>query len=551
MKLIYTFLRESKGLVTIAIAAAFLSGVLSTAVVALIHSLADDALPPSSEALGKFLGLCALVIAAQLLSEFLLLRLSQDTVFSLRVKMSRRILSAPLRRLEQLGTPRLLATITGDVNSVSQAVTLSPLLCMYVAIIFASMGYMLWLDWQVFIGFIIFFGAGLFIYWAAAKQGERFISQAREDSDTLFSALRGLTEGAKELKLNLKRRESFLTRLLEAPAESVRAHNVQGHMTYRSAGVFGRMIFLGIFGLLLFLVPRVLSVETSTITGYIIALLYMNMPLTGLFNTLPTLGAARVALRKIQSLGLTLEEETEPMEWWHRPGRVDGWSSVRLEGVAHTYYREVEDDRFTLGPIDLEVRPGELLFVVGGNGSGKTTLAKILTGLYVPEGGRIRIDGRVVDDETLDEYRQHFSMVFTNFYLFDELLGFEEEDGLDQRAREYIERLHLHHKVQVKEGKLSTTDLSQGQRKRLALLNAYLEDRPIYVFDEWAADQDPVFKEVFYRQLLPELRERGKAVVVISHDDRYYDVADRIVKLEEGKLAVPQSVPTGSRAASR
>jgi putative ATP-binding cassette transporter len=126
-------------------------------------------------------------------------------------------------------------------------------------------------------------------------------------------------------------------------------------------------------------------------------------------------------------------------------------------------------------------------------------------------------------------------VVFSDFFLFDSLLGLEVPEG-DARPEEYLERLLLHHKVKIEGGTLSTLDLSQGQRKRLALLTAYLEDRPIYLFDEWAADQDPEFKEVFYRHLLPDLKARGKTVVVISHDDRYYDAGDRLVRLDSGGL---------------
>ena len=107
---------------------------------------------------------------------------------------------------------------------------------------------------------------------------------------------------------------------------------------------------------------------------------------------------------------------------------------------------------------------------------------------------------------------------------------------LDKRAGEYLHQLELDHVVTVKDGVFSTVKLSRGQRKRLALLTAYLEDRPIYVFDEWAADQDPVFRRIFYLRLLPELKARGKTVVAITHDDRYFGDADRIVKLEEGKV---------------
>ncbi|MFY9571046.1 MAG: ABC transporter ATP-binding protein, partial [Blastocatellia bacterium] len=103
-------------------------------------------------------------------------------------------------------------------------------------------------------------------------------------------------------------------------------------------------------------------------------------------------------------------------------------------------------------------------------------------------------------------------------------------------ARDYLARLELDNKLEINDGVLSTTNLSQGQRKRLALLTAYMEDRAVYVFDEWAADQDPLFKRVFYYHLLPDLKARGKMVLVISHDDQYYHVADRIVKLEYGKI---------------
>jgi putative ATP-binding cassette transporter len=180
---------------------------------------------------------------------------------------------------------------------------------------------------------------------------------------------------------------------------------------------------------------------------------------------------------------------------------------------------------------------------VGGNGSGKTTLAKLLTGLYAPDGGDIRFDGQLITDQNREWYSQHFSVVFSDFFLFDSLLGLKRQvSNLDATARDYLVQLQLDHKVQVKDGNLSTTSLSQGQRKRLALLTAYLEDRPIYIFDEWAADQDPMFKEVFYDRLLPELRAKGKTVIVISHDDRYYHVADRIIKLDYGQLVDSEEV---------
>ena len=212
--------------------------------------------------------------------------------------------------------------------------------------------------------------------------------------------------------------------------------------------------------------------------------------------------------------------------------------------MTFAYPFDSEGRRFVLGPLDLELRRGELVFVIGGNGSGKSTLMKVLTGMYGQEQGTIRLDGVAVTERNREWYRRHFSAVFTDFYLFDSLLGMDESD-LDKRATRGLEELELDDKVQVSDGVFSTTALSQGQRKRLALLTAFLEDRPIYVLDEWAADQDPHYREIFYRHLLPDLKARGKAIVVISHDDRYYHLGDRIVKLEDGKLVPSPRVAAG------
>ncbi|BAZ88494.1 cyclic peptide transporter [Dolichospermum compactum NIES-806] len=188
------------------------------------------------------------------------------------------------------------------------------------------------------------------------------------------------------------------------------------------------------------------------------------------------------------------------------PHTLTNWHSLQLINVNHTYYTDKEDKSFILGPINLTLYPQELVFIVGGNGSGKSSLGKLITGLYIPEQGEIILDETLITENNREWYRQHFSVVFSDFYLFEELLGLENNHNLDIQAQKYLEKLQLDHKVKIENGQLSTTSLSQGQRKRLALLTAYLENRPIYLFDEWAADQDPLFKDIFYTQLLPELK---------------------------------------------
>jgi putative ATP-binding cassette transporter len=190
---------------------------------------------------------------------------------------------------------------------------------------------------------------------------------------------------------------------------------------------------------------------------------------------------------------------------------------------------------FMLGPISLELRPGELVFIIGGNGSGKSTLVKVLSGLYQPLRGDVRLAGTMITDGNREWYREHFSVVFSDFHLFRRLLG-QSDSQVERLAPHYLRLLQLDQKVTLHNRTFSTLDLSQGQRKRLALVTAYLEDRAIYLFDEWAADQDPQYKEVFYKTLLPDLRARGKTVIVITHDDRYFHLGNQVIKLDDGKV---------------
>jgi putative ATP-binding cassette transporter len=256
-------------------------------------------------------------------------------------------------------------------------------------------------------------------------------------------------------------------------------------------------------------------------------------PMENIVNDLPVLSRASIALQKIESLGLFLASRAEVSAVPPPPN--SSWQELELKAVTYPYKGEQEDRNFILGPINLTLHPGEIVFIVGGNGSGKSTLAKLITGLYIPDVGEIWLNGTLVSEQNREWYRQHFSVVFSDFYLFESLLGLENTN-LDTQAQKYLTQLQLDHKVKVENGKLSTTALSQGQRKRLALLTAYLENRPIYLFDEWAADQDPSFKEIFYTQFLSQLKNEGKTVLVISHDDHYFYLADRLVKLDYGKV---------------
>jgi putative ATP-binding cassette transporter len=532
MKLISFLLKSSPRIVVVAAVAAFVAGVSNTFLLASINAELSQTGALTTHPGRAFVALCGVMLLSRCASFILLAHLARGAIFDLRMRLSRRIIAAPLRQLEQLGAPRLLATLTDDVPAISGALTAVPLLCMHSGIVLTCLIYLAWLSWTVFLGVLCLMAFGVLSYYIPFTKALGYLQASRRDWDALLKHLRALTEGAKELKLHRRRRDAFFDECLEATADSVRHNGVRGDSIYAVAAGWGQLLAFVLLGALLFLAPEFGYASRAMLIGYSLVVLNIMTPLEVIMSIVPALGRADVAIRKVEDLGLSLRSEARENLM---PAVAGVYESLELKGVTHSYRREGVEDNFVFGPVDLSFRPAELVFLVGGNGSGKTTLAKLLTGLYVPETGEVRLDGAVVNGETREHYRQLFSTVFADFYLFDSLLGLQVPD-LDEQARYYLAQLQLEHKVRVKDKKFSTTELSQGQRKRLALLTAYLEDRPFYVFDEWAADQDPHFKEIFYLQLLPELKANGKTVLVISHDDRYYHVADRIIRLDYGKL---------------
>ena len=540
MNLFYFLLHSSGKMLAIAIFTGFLSGSSSAGLIALISRAASRE-PGSSLAMTGlyFIGLVIIVLISSIIAQITLIRLSQNAVLQLRMHLSRQILASKLSHLEQLGNNRLLATLTEDVQSVADGVYQMPFLFINLAIVLGCLTYITWLSWSVIVMVIAIAIVAIGSCQWLLNRGTKMLALARADQDILYKHLGSLTQGIKELKLHYQRRQIFLEKQLHSTVNRFRRHNVGGLTLFATTSSWGQLIFFFALGFVIFILPHFMTITPQTFSGYILTFTYLMLPMDNIISQLPIFSQANIALKKIESLGLSLASRSEILIV--PPEHKSSWHYLQLNDVTHTYQTEDPDKHFTLGPINLKFSPQEIVFIVGGNGSGKSTLAKLITGLYIPEAGDIMFDGEPIIEENLEWYRQHFSVVFSDFYLFEDLLGLEDPN-LDGQAQKYLKLLQLDHKVKVQNGRLSTTALSQGQRKRLALLTAYLEDRQIYLFDEWAADQDPIFKESFYCELLPHLREQGKTILVISHDDHYFHLADRIIKLDYGQIEYEQDL---------
>jgi putative ATP-binding cassette transporter len=547
MEMIQSWLWSARWRLAGALGTSLCSGFCGATQVAIINqTLVAEAAQLPALAL-EFTVASVLVLVTRWLSHSQFAALSQRTLARLRQHISHQLAHAPLPQLETLGAAGTLAVLTEDVSTLSGFLVVLPRLATSAAILSGCLGYLGLLSWQVFAFTVVIVACVSIGYHWVHTRAIGLLRAARRNEDVLFRHFRALFAGAKELRLHERRREHFLSRLVAGSIESIRALRSRGLTLQIGAGSLGTFLFFALIGLVLFVLGPWLASDASVRSGYAVVLLYLLLPLDTVLGSLPALGRAQVAFENIRRVSAQLPAGNGAAAG-AGPVPATRFERVELRGVVHRYRSERDGHGFILGPIDLELRRGEVVFLIGGNGSGKSTLAKLLVGLYAPEVGQVRLNGGTVCDTSQQGYRSHFAAIFSDFFLFEGLLGVEGEE-LDARARELLVRLDLAHRVSVTNGVFSTTDLSDGQRKRLALLVAWLEDRAAYVFDEWAADQDPNYKEVFYRELLPSLKAAGKAVLVITHDDRYFDLADRCFKLDSGKLTeAPQSLQTGQPA---
>jgi len=524
-------IRQSRHLLAAAVLASIVSGVCSVLLVVQINTALTAVSGARASLAWTFAAVAVVAMLSHMMSAVLFERLTQHAYAEMRRFISARVIATDYRRLEEIGGPKVQSALSEHSGRVADFFVSAPTILINAVVVTGCLVYMAWLSWQVFAAAGVVIGLGSLGYHLAHLRAIRHLDVAAKEQDRLFDYFRSLVDGAKELRLNRAKRDMFSQQVLGQSIETVRQQRALGMSIFVVSASWGNFLIYAFIGLVLFVLVGEVPERARVMTGFALVFLYMVTPLENLLLSLPRANLAKVSAARI-------DEITQEMPESEAKGAalpVPALSSLALKGVCHRYYHEVSDDIFSLGPVDLDFEPAQITFLVGGNGSGKTTLAKLLVGLYVPDQGSILLNGEPVGPATRDRYRQSFSAIFSDFHLFDRLLDAPSAD-LDARGNRLIEKLHLQHKVQVRAAAFTTRDLSQGQRKRLALVVAYLEDRPFLVFDEWAADQDPVFKEVFYREVLPELRALGKTVLVISHDDRYFHLADRLVRMENGQV---------------
>jgi putative ATP-binding cassette transporter len=460
----------------------------------------------------------------------------------LRIALCKKILATPLEEIDRRGAANVLTLLTNDIPQLASTLMILPVILVQATIFVFGLAYLASLSWIIFFLSIGSMLIGVILYSVFFRRGMSFSRKVRDEFNVFNEYTHGLVFGIKELKLNGDRRRWFRRAAIELSSKRVARYNFIGQIWFMGGGNVEQISFAILIGFLIFGAASFDVLGATTLSASVLAILYVMGPLAVLVGTVSQLGEGIVACERLAQFGFSISDQDASVldrsqAYVKMQPSLKSWNRIELQDVRVNYRSYDSPNEFELGPVNMQIWPGELVYIVGGNGSGKSTLAKILTGLYSPTQGRILLDAEPVNDGNQDLYRSLFAAVFTDFHLFNRVVGPGRETANTALAQEYLARLGLAEKVQINGRNYTTTKaLSNGQRKRLALLCAYLEDRPIYVLDEWAADQDPPFKKFFYETLLQDLKSRGKCVIIITHDDQYFDLADRIIKLSDGRI---------------
>lgn len=458
----------------------------------------------------------------------------ENTVHRTRLRILDLVRRCELITIEAMGETRILAAMTSEAQRLSQAMSqvTAGLQSVLVAVITGI--YIAWLSRAAFVLWVFVVAVSAVIILREWSASQRLLTQAAATDQTFQETSSGLLQGFKEVKLSQARADA-LNSSLTGLAGQARTARVEAARGMSRSYVFGQVLFFLLVGSMVFLLPGLGDLNAETLKEATTAVLFVLGPVSMIVGAVPALASAEAAARTLSELEQVLADRVAANEDVPIPAHVTakGFQRVELAGVTFTYPDGERGSGFRLGPVDFHVNAGEMVFITGGNGAGKSTFLRLLTGLYRPQSGEIRLNGYALHPSEMQDFRNRIATVFADYHLFRALYGVEVDAA---EAAALIDAMEVTGKAAIRDSEFTTVALSTGQRKRLALIGAVLEHKPLLILDEWAADQDPGFRRKFYEVILPALKRSGIAVVAATHDDRWFHVADRHVRLSEGRL---------------
>lgn len=512
-----------------------LAGIANAALLGMINEAAERAVlarPLGGDTILLYVALFAFFYVADRASLREANRLVQHRLEALRLRVAGKIRRVDLRTLESLDRGELFATIGQEINHLSQSLPLLVSAAQSSLLLVFCLLYIATVSLAAFAVVTACTALGLGLFWLRRRRLDEALVQVHHQEAAMLDSLSHFTRGFQEIRLNADRNDALFAHF-SGVVDTLRDKVIGVGGKWVILLQFGNAFLYALVGVVIFVLPAFFSGYTDAIYKITAAAIFCVGPVTALTAAAPLYARADLGLGHVARLEQRLQSGRPAAEVLAQ-SRFADFKLLECRSLTFSYREADGETSFTSGPLDLSLRRGETVFVTGGNGSGKSTAMKLLCGLYTPDSGSLIVDGVAVEADSRQDLREMFSAVFADFHLFDRLYGLEDADPV--RVAELIDVMELTGKVGFADGAFTTTSLSTGQRKRLALIVALLEDRPIYLFDEWAADQDAHFRHLFYTRLLPDLKARGKTVLAVTHDDRYWPECDRRLTMDLGKV---------------
>lgn len=460
----------------------------------------------------------------------------RNAISETHIRITDKIRRCSLISFEDIGKSQIYTTLSENVEIIVEASRLTVSSSSAAVMLVFSFTYVAFLSLMAFWFTLILLFSGVCVFLFNQKKITEELRGATKIENEFFGSLGHFLSGFKEVKMNREKAEDLFSNYLKKISVSVKQLKTETESKFISNHIFAQLFFYILIASIVFLLPQISPTPPRVIISLIAVILFIIGPVGIVVDAMPIIAKANIAVEKLKELENLIDAADDikntlpdgPLQ------KRNAFSKINLRKITFKY-PDTEGQRvFSIGPVDLTINTGEVLFIVGGNGTGKTTLLKIITGLYYPQDGVITLDDIAVDITNYAHYRRFFSVIFADFHLFDRLYGIEEIDK--DRLDDLLDITELSEKTSYIDGKFSNINLSTGQRKRLALIITLMENRMIYVFDEVAADQDPIFRKYFYEVLVKDLQNQGKTIICVTHDDRYHHVADRVLTMEYGRF---------------
>jgi len=456
----------------------------------------------------------------------------EEAIYNTRTRLSYKVHKVELSFIEKMGGNNLYSRLTQNDTLISQAMPQLTAGAQVSVLIVFSFLYLAYISPLTFFIAMIMIVVGITLFLAQTKLIKSSLQAVKKKENTYFKSISDMVNGFKEIKINKKRADDILDDITYVSEESRQLKIQAGRKEAKMWG-FGRTFIYALLPILVFVVPNFTNEHADDIFKVTATLLFIVGPITILVNTLPLVNRVNFVIDELIKLEADMDEMSANTQERQKDLNALGeFKRITLNNISFSYPNDPAG--FSSGPFNESINAGELIFVVGGNGSGKSTFLKLLIGLYYPVSGHITVNDTLINNLSYPAYRNFFSIVLTDFHLFEKLYGIRDIDP--EKVNKWLKKMKMNHKVSYQDGQFSSTNLSTGQRKRLAFIAAILEDKPILILDEFAADQDPQFRQFFYEELLLELRDEGRTIIAVTHDDHYFHVADRVLKMDNGKL---------------